>query len=116
MILSKCVYLFFPEPYTEYKIFVKAYTNGHVGDASETVTQWTDISGPSPPIVTNLTCLEMYSLSISWRRPLEYYNTIDFYMITYRNLAYNDFQDKVINTTASRAGTEVCSSLQQFTV
>lgn len=108
MIFWYNIFFLISEPYTEYKIYVKA-TNGHVGEASETVTQWTDISGPSPPIVTNLTCLSMDQLSISWKRPVEYYNTIDFYMITYRNLAYHEFHDKIINTTASRSATEVRS-------
>lgn len=109
-LLWLCFLLFWlTEPYSEYKIKVQAYTNGHNGNSSEEITQWTDISGPSPPLVTNLTCLSEDVLFISWKRPLEFYHTLDWYSVTYRNIQYNDLHEIVINTTANNIANEVSS-------
>lgn len=95
------------EPYSEYKITVKAFTWKNEGDASEAVTQKTDISGPSPPIVVNLTCHNQDALYLRWKRPLEYYNSIDFYIISYRIVSQHDFQEIKFNASATHLETAV---------
>lgn len=89
------------EPYSEYKISVKAFTWKNEGEASESVTQRTDISGPSAPIVVNLTCHNLDALYLRWKRPLEYYNSIDFYIVSFRVLEQHEFQEIKINASAS---------------
>lgn len=95
------------EPYSEYKITVKAFTWKNEGDASEAVTQKTDISGPSPPIVVNLTCHNQDALYLRWKRPHEYYNSIDFYIISYRIVSQHDFQEIKFNASATHLETAV---------
>lgn len=97
----------FAEPYSEYKITVKAFTWKNEGEASEAVTQRTDISGPSPPIVVNLTCNNQDALYLRWKRPLEYYNSIDFYIISYRIVSQHDFQEIKFNASATHLETAV---------
>lgn len=97
-----CVCVFITtEPYSEYKISVKAFTWKNEGEASESVTQRTDISGPSAPIVVNLTCHNLDALYLRWKRPLEYYNSIDFYIVSFRVLEQHEFQEIKINASAS---------------
>uniref|UniRef100_A0A1B0GM56 Fibronectin type-III domain-containing protein n=1 Tax=Phlebotomus papatasi TaxID=29031 RepID=A0A1B0GM56_PHLPP len=88
------------KPFTEYKIYVQALTWKHIGNRSDIVTQRTDISGPSPPEVVNLTCLAQDVIFLHWKRPLEYHHTIDWYIISYRALDEPDFQEFSINSTA----------------
>lgn len=85
-ILSIVLFCDILEPYSEYKITVKAFTWKNEGEASDAVTQRTDISGPSAPIVSNLTCHNLDALYLRWKRPAEYYNTIDYYIVRYGNL------------------------------
>lgn len=89
------------EPYADYKISVKAFTWKNEGEASDAVTQRTDISGPSAPIVVNLTCHNLDALYLRWKRPLEYYNSIDFYIVSFRVLEQHEFQEIKINASAS---------------
>lgn len=86
---------------------MKAFTWKNEGDASEAVTQKTDISGPSPPIVVNLTCHNQDALYLRWKRPLEYYNSIDFYIISYRIVSQHDFQEIKFNASATHLETAV---------
>lgn len=86
-----------PEPYSEYKIYVKAFTENNEGEASDSIVQITDISGPSPPIVVNLTCQTHDSVFLRWKRPLEFYRSIDFYTIAYRRDEQHAFKEFIIN-------------------
>lgn len=95
------------EPYTEYHIQVKAFTWKNDGEPSDVVIQKTDISGPSAPIIVNLTCNSQDALYLRWKRPLEYYNSIDFYIISYRIFAQNEFQEIQFNASAAHLETAV---------
>lgn len=99
--------LVFQGPYSEYKISVKAFTWKNEGDASESVTQRTDIAGPSPPIVVNLTCHNQTEMYLRWKRPLEYYNTIDFYIIVYREEDDKHKEEIRLNASATHLETAV---------
>lgn len=90
---------------------MKAFTWKNEGEASDAVIQRTDISGPSPPIIVNLTCHNQDALYLRWKRPLEYYNSIDFYIISYRVVGSNDFQEIKFNTSATHLETAVNSHL-----
>ncbi|XP_052891620.1 tyrosine-protein phosphatase 99A isoform X2 [Anopheles moucheti] len=90
----------FVEPFAEYRILVTAFTKKHDGKPSE-VTQRTDVSGPSAPKVVNLTCHSHNALYYGWRIPQTFYNTIDLYIISYRNIAYHEFREIRITVNAS---------------
>lgn len=62
---------FLSEPYTEYKIFVKAFTRKNDGNPSDTVVNKTDISGPSEPRILNLTCQTQDTIFVQWERPAQ---------------------------------------------
>lgn len=103
-----------PEPYSEYKITVKAFTWKNEGEASDAVTQRTDISGPSAPIVSNLTCHNLDALYLRWKRPAEYYNTIDYYIVNFRSVAQHEFHEIKINASARHLETAVSIYLQLY--
>lgn len=90
---------------------MKAFTWKNEGDASESVTQRTDIAGPSPPIVVNLTCHNQTEMYLRWKRPLEYYNTIDFYIITYREEGDQRAEEIRLNASATHLETAVSRTL-----
>lgn len=69
------------EPFTEYKIWVKAYTGKNEGEQSDPVINTTDISGPSPPRILNLTCQTQDTIFLQWARPDHYFYSIDYYYI-----------------------------------
>ncbi|XP_058812317.1 tyrosine-protein phosphatase 99A [Topomyia yanbarensis] len=88
------------KPYSDYKIIVAAFTKKNDGEPSEVSTR-TDISGPSAPKVVNLTCHNQDALFFGWRIPQTYYNTIDYYIISYRNVVFADFREIRITANAS---------------
>lgn len=88
------------KPYSDYKMIVTAFTKKKDGERSE-VSQRTDISGPSAPKVVNLTCHSQHELFFGWRIPQTYYNTIDYYIISYRNLAHSEYKDIRLSANAS---------------
>lgn len=100
-------HLQYPEPFTEYRIIVIAFTLKYDGEPSDSVTQQTDIAGPSAPYIMNLTCHSQDALYLQWRRPAIFYHSIDFYMINYRDVAYSRFQQIQINTTTTVSETAV---------
>jgi len=97
----------FSEPYTEYKIKVVAFTFKHDGNASTPIVQRTDVGGPSPPIVVNLACQKDGSIILRWKRPLIYYNTIDYYIVSYKPLNAPNYRQFQINASADHIETEV---------
>lgn len=67
--------------------------------------QRTDIGGPSPPIIVNLTCQAYDRLYVRWKRPLEFYNTIDFYIMSYKSAGEHSFQEIKFNASAKHLET-----------
>ncbi|XP_076175855.1 putative receptor-type tyrosine-protein phosphatase mosPTP-1 isoform X4 [Ptiloglossa arizonensis] len=71
------------KPDTEYKIWVKAHTWKFEGEPSDHIIRRTDISGPSPPTILNVTCQTDDSIYIQWARPNFFSGSIDYYFIKY---------------------------------
>lgn len=101
------LFVSFIEPYTEYKIIVIAFTLKYDGEPSDPVIQRTDISGPSSPQIINLTCHSQDAIYLQWRRPTSFYNSIDFYVINYRDSSYSNYQQIQLNTSSSFPETAV---------
>lgn len=95
------------EPYTEYRIIVIAFTLKYDGEPSDSVLQRTDIAGPSAPQIINLTCHSQDALYLQWKRPTSFYNSIDFYVINYKESSYSNYQQIQLNTSAAFAETAV---------
>lgn len=94
--------------YTEYRIIVIAFTLKYDGDPSDAVIQRTDIAGPSAPQIINLTCHSQDALYLHWKRPASYYNSIDFYVINYKESSYSSYQQIQLNATAASSDAAVC--------
>ncbi|XP_075150681.1 protein tyrosine phosphatase 99A isoform X1 [Haematobia irritans] len=93
------------KPFTEYRIKVNAFTTKNEGDTSDTIIQRTDVGAPSAPIIVNLTCHSQDSLTIRWKRPLEFYNNIDFYIIKTKIVGQDSHRDVRINSSAKELET-----------
>lgn len=96
-------------PFTEYKIVVVAITTRHDGNASTPLIQRTDVAAPSPPTITNLACQKDGTILLRWKRPLMYYNTIDFYIVSYKSSKWDFYRQFQINASADHIETEVCN-------
>lgn len=68
-------------------------------EKSEIFTQRTDVSGPGPPRITNITCIPPNSFFVQWQKPVIFYDTIDFYYISYRSESATDFEEIAIDTS-----------------
>lgn len=101
IILNLFSYFIFLGPFTEYKIWVKAYTWKNEGLQSDSVRYKTDVGGPLPPMITNLTCQSNNTLYVEWKRPrpADYYISVDQYFVIYRSYESNDFEEKIINSS-----------------
>lgn len=93
--------LCFTEPFTEYRIIVIAFTLKYDGEPSDSVTLRTDIPGPSAPQIINLTCHSQDALFIHWKRPSTFYNSIDSYVINYKESIASKFDELKISTNSS---------------
>ncbi|XP_020811958.1 tyrosine-protein phosphatase 99A isoform X6 [Drosophila serrata] len=100
-------------PYTDYRVIVKAFTTKNEGEPSDQIAQRTDVGGPSAPAIVNLTCHSQESITIRWRRPYEFYNTIDFYVIKTRLAGQDTHRDIRINASAKEL--ETAMILQNLT-
>ncbi|XP_071438889.1 putative receptor-type tyrosine-protein phosphatase mosPTP-1 isoform X2 [Hetaerina americana] len=89
-------------PFTDYKIWVIAFTKAHDGVSSDPINQKTDISGPSSPNILNLTCQAEDALFLQWQRPQEFNNSIDYYYVGYRDEQAFMYEEIVINVTPER--------------
>ncbi|CAB3361379.1 Hypothetical predicted protein [Cloeon dipterum] len=96
-------------PNGEYKIWVKAFTYKNEGEPSIAVDCKTDIAGPGPPKIVNLTCLSEDSLLIQWTRPAKFFKNIDYYYLMYRSEDSFEFNENVFNTSASYLKSSVCN-------
>lgn len=73
-----------PEPYTRYKLWLKAFTWKNEGrSSSPPLSATTDVFGPSEPHIVNLTCTDERSILVEWQRPRRVAHTLDFYIVTY---------------------------------
>ncbi len=91
------------EPFTQYKVWVKAYTHKTEGESSRTLEFRTDVSGPSAPLIVNLTCQSNDALHVQWEQPSIYYNSIDYYFIYYRSEHKSDTEFEEIAVSAGGA-------------
>lgn len=98
----------FAGPFTEYKIVVVAITTKHDGNASTPLIQRTDVAAPSQPTITNLACQKDGTILLRWKRPMIYYNTIDFYIVSYKSSKWDFYRQFQINASADHIETEVC--------
>lgn len=94
--------------YTEYTIWLKAFTWKNEGESSATIVVKTDVRGPFPPRIVNVSCLSEDALYIAWNRPTKFYNTIDFYYVDYRSDQWRDFEELTVNAHADQPDHSVC--------
>lgn len=64
---------------------MQAYTWKNNGNNSDTIVQRTDIVAPSAPEIVNLTCHPDDKVYLRWKKPAEYFNSIDLYVISYKS-------------------------------
>ncbi|XP_036323044.1 tyrosine-protein phosphatase 99A isoform X2 [Rhagoletis pomonella] len=101
------------KPFTDYRVIVQAFTMKNEGNPSDQIVQRTDVAGPNAPYVVNLTCHSQDAIAIRWRRPHEFYNTIDFYIIKTRVVGQDSHRDIRINASAKEL--ETAMILQNLT-
>ena len=77
----------FPESYTRYKIWVKAFTFKNEGLSSDPIEVLTDVSGPGLPLFRNVSCLNDNALSLEWAMPIKYDRSVDYFVVQYRKSA-----------------------------
>lgn len=94
-------------PFTEYKIYVQAYTWKNNGNNSDTIVQRTDIVAPNAPEIVNLTCHPEDKVYLRWRKPTEYYNAIDLYVVSYRARDQFKFQEFSVQSLPMHQETSV---------
>lgn len=83
-------------PFTKYRIWLKAFTWKNEGQPSRPFEMVTDVAGPGPPIITNLTCKDEQSIYLQWEPPRMVYKTVDYYYIYYRNEEQWQFKEVAV--------------------
>ena len=73
------------KPYTQYRLWIRAYTAKHEGKPSQEQMVWTDVRAPDPPAILSLTCQSGNTLFVKWVRPAVFYRTVDVYHVYYRS-------------------------------
>ena len=73
------------QPFTWYLVQVSAYSRKFQGEPSQPVKFRTDVSAPSAPSLTNVTCYSQDSILIQWQRPERFYNQLDYYYVRYKS-------------------------------
>ena len=91
--------MLFPEPYTEYQVWVRALVNGRESPNSAVIKASTDVDQPSAPTITNLTCFGTGILFVEWLRPIRFDKTVDFYRIYHRVEAETLFETLTIQAS-----------------
>ena len=74
----------FPESYTRYKIWVKAFTFKNEGHSSDPIEVLTDVTGPGAPLFRNVSCVNDVTLSLEWSMPITYDRSVDYFIVHYR--------------------------------
>lgn len=95
------------EPFTSYKIWVKAFSWKLEGKPSRVLEIRTDVLGPSAPYIVNLTCTSLDSLFLQWERPATYYNQIDYYFVYYRSEDSWEFEEIALSAGRDKIDHEV---------
>ncbi|XP_054721502.1 tyrosine-protein phosphatase 99A-like [Uloborus diversus] len=88
--------------YTQYKVWVKAYTGKNEGLASNNLEIITDVQSPSAPQISNLTCQSSDSIYVQWERPKIVFHRIDYYFISYRSENTWDYEEISISSSQER--------------
>jgi len=73
------------DPFTRYRLWLKAFTWKNEGEPSDAFEMVTDVQGPSAPAITNLTCRDDTSIYIEWDEPAVVFRSVDFYLVFYRS-------------------------------
>jgi hypothetical protein len=74
------------EPYSQYEIWVRAFTSKHEGKPNEpSAAVWTDVRPPGRPDIVSLVCQSGTTMFLKWVRPTEFYRTVDVYYVLYRS-------------------------------
>ena len=107
-------WFFFPEPYAEYKIWIKAYTVKNEGKSSEPIDVLTDVRAPGQPIVVNLTCQNGNTLFLKWLRPTLFFRTVDVYNVHYRPEGQDEWEKQVVETVNNTINHMVSHKLGWF--
>ena len=89
---------FFAGPYSDYKIWIKAFTTKNEGKSSEPIVVMTDVRAPGQPLVVNLTCQNGNTLFLKWIRPTKFFRTVDVYNVHYRMEDQNKWEIQVVET------------------
>ncbi|XP_075218273.1 protein tyrosine phosphatase 99A isoform X2 [Lycorma delicatula] len=102
--------------YLYYKIWVKAFSDKNLeGAPSDAIMQRTDVSGPGPPRIMNVTCIEYNTLFVQWERPSVFYNNIDVYYILYRSEDSFRFQRKEFSASNNKLETTLTTYINNLT-
>ena len=76
--------------------------------------QRTDIAGPVPPLILNLTCQSEDAIYVQWTRPATYWNSIDYYYIKYRTENARDYDEIELSTDTSHLESGVSIIILHF--
>lgn len=68
-------------------------------EKSDVLQTNTDVSGPDAPRIINISCIPPNSFFVQWQKPTVFFNTIDFYYISYRSEHSKDFEEIPIDTS-----------------
>ncbi|XP_069101709.1 tyrosine-protein phosphatase 99A-like isoform X3 [Argopecten irradians] len=73
------------EPYTQYKVRVRAFTGGGNGEFSDSYPALTDVTGPGRPTGLNVTVTGSNSVFVQWEEPTKFYRVVNYYAIEYKD-------------------------------
>ncbi|KAL4226612.1 Protein tyrosine phosphatase [Mactra antiquata] len=89
------------EPYTKYKLQVRAETGGGYSEYSDEFYAFTDVGPPGSPLLLNVTVVSPTSVYVQWLPPKKYYKRIDQYFIQ-----VTSYGDDVVSISRTLNGTD----------